>query len=75
LVAEVNDSVVGYAYASPYRPRAAYRFTVEDSIYIHPTHLGKVIGKILLPELIKQCQQSGARQIIAVIGDTDNPHR
>lgn len=73
LVAEAIDGVVGYAYASPYRPRAAYRFTVEDSIYIHPAHLGKGIGKLLLPEVIKHCQQGGARQIVAVISDTDSP--
>jgi phosphinothricin acetyltransferase len=73
LVAEVDGDVLGYAYATPYRPRAAYRFTVEDSIYVHPMHLGNGIGKLLLPELIRQCEQAGAKQIIAVIGDTDNP--
>jgi L-amino acid N-acyltransferase YncA len=72
LVAERNGSVVGYAYATPYRPRNAYRFTVEDSIYIHPEHVGKGLGKTLLSALISVCAQSGARQMIAVIGGSDN---
>jgi len=73
LVAEVDGRVDGYAYAAPYRPRAAYRFTLEDSIYIHPNHLGQGIGKLLLPELIAQCEAHGAKQMIAVIGGADNP--
>ena len=73
LVAEFEGSVLGYAYATQYRLRAAYRFTLEDSIYVHPMHISKGIGKLLLPELIAQCQEFGARQMIAVIGDTDNP--
>ena len=73
LVAEIEGSVLGYAYAAQYRSRAGYRFTLEDSIYVHPMHLGKGIGKLLLPELIARCQEVGARQMIAVIGDTDNP--
>jgi L-amino acid N-acyltransferase YncA len=72
LVLESNSSVVGYAYATPYRPRNAYRFTVEDSIYIHPEHLGQGLGKTLLSALINGCAQSGARQMIAVIGGSDN---
>jgi L-amino acid N-acyltransferase YncA len=72
LVLESNSSVVGYAYATPYRPRNAYRFTVEDSIYIHPEHLGQGLGKTLLSALINGCAQSGARQMIAVIGGGDN---
>lgn len=73
LVAEIEGSVLGYAYATQYRSRAAYRFTLEDSIYVHPMHAGKGIGKLLLPELIARCREVGARQMIAVIGDTDNP--
>ena len=73
LVAELEGRVVGYAHATPYRSRAAYRFTLEDSIYIHPLHIGKGIGKLLLPRLILECQESGAAQLIAVIGDTENP--
>ena len=73
LAAEMEGSVLGYAYAVQYRSRAAYRFTLEDSIYVHPMHIGKGIGKLLLQELIARCQEVGARQMIAVIGDTDNP--
>jgi L-amino acid N-acyltransferase YncA len=73
LAAEMKGSVLGYAYAVQYRSRAAYRFTLEDSIYVHPMHIGKGIGKLLLQELIARCQEVGARQMIAVIGDTDNP--
>ena len=73
LVAEIEGRVLGYAYAMQYRSRNAYRFTLEDSIYVHPMHVGKGIGKLLLPELIVRCQEVGARQMIAVIGDTDNP--
>ena len=72
LIAELNGVVVGYAYATPYRPRKAYRFTVEDSIYVHPDHAGKGLGKILLAELIQACEQGGAHQMIAVIGGSDN---
>ena len=70
LVAEQNGQVVGYAYANAYRPRPAYRFTVEDSIYIHPDHQGQGIGRALLAPLIAQCTDLGMRQMIAVIGDS-----
>jgi L-amino acid N-acyltransferase YncA len=73
LVADIEGRILGYAYATQYRSRAAYRFTLEDSIYVHPMHVGRGIGKLLLPELIARCQKVGARQMIAVIGDTDNP--
>jgi phosphinothricin acetyltransferase len=73
LVAEVDDRVDGYAYAAPYRLRTAYRFTLEDSIYIHPNRIGQGIGKLLLPQLIERSEQFGAKQMIAVIADTDNP--
>jgi len=72
LVAEVARTVVGYAYASPYRPRPAYRSTVEDSIYIHPDHARKGIGRLLLQELIALCEAQGYRQMVAVIGDSGN---
>jgi phosphinothricin acetyltransferase len=72
LVAEIDGSVAGYAYATLYRPRKAYRFTVEDSIYIHRDHAGKGIGAELLGRLIQSCQAWGARQMIAVIGGSDN---
>jgi len=72
LVAEAEGQITGYAYASRYRPRPAYRFTIEDSIYIHPEHVGKGIGRLLLSELIAQCEQGPWRQMIAVIGDSAN---
>ena len=72
LVAELDGTVTGYAYASRSRPRAAYRFTVEDSIYIHPGHTGKGVGGELLGRLIEACEARGARQMIAVIGGSDN---
>jgi L-amino acid N-acyltransferase YncA len=72
VVAEVEGAVVGYAYAVPYRPRPAYRFTVEDSIYIHPAHTGRGLGRLLLAEVIEACASVGYRQIVAVIGGSDN---
>lgn len=72
LVAEDNGIILGYAYAGPYRPRPAYRFTVEDSIYVHPDHARKGIGALLLPALISECEKLGLRQMIAVIGDSGN---
>ena len=72
LVAEHQQQIVGYAYASPYRPRPAYRFTVEDSIYIDPDHVGQGCGRALLAALIEHCEQGPWRQMIAVIGDTAN---
>lgn len=72
LVADDGGELAGYAYASPYRPRAAYRFTVEDSIYLHPEHAGKGLGGALLSRLIDACEHWGARQMVAVIGGSDN---
>ena len=72
LVAEVDGRVVGYAYAAPYRAREAYRFTLEDSIYIDPRLFGRGIGRTLLEVLISDCQHGGYRQMIAVIGDSQN---
>ena len=72
LVVEQDEAVVGYAYASPYRPRPAYRFTVEDSIYIDPVHAGRGCGRMLLASLIEHCEQGPWRQMIAVIGDSAN---
>lgn len=69
LVAERDHVTVGYAYAGPYRPRPAYRFTVEDSIYLHPDFLGQGVGRLLLDQLIEQCIVRGCRQMVAVIGD------
>jgi len=72
LVAARDDRILGYAYAGPYRPRPAYRYTVEDSIYIDPAEIGRGIGKLLLPALIQACDEAGRRQMIAVIGDSGN---
>lgn len=73
IVAEVAGKVVGYAYASFYRPRAAYRFTCEDSIYLHPDATGKGLGKAMLTELLAQSKAFGFKQMLAVItADTAN---
>jgi phosphinothricin acetyltransferase len=70
LVAEADGLVVGYAYAGPYRARPAYRFTVEDSIYLAPDAQGRGIGRALLHRLIDESVTRGYRQMIAVIGDS-----
>jgi phosphinothricin acetyltransferase len=72
LAAEEGGRMVGYAYANAYRPRGAYRFTVEDSIYIDPADVGRGCGRALLAALIEQCGQGPWRQMIAVIGDSAN---
>ena len=72
LVVEVDGAVAAYAYASPYRPRPAYRFTVEDSIYVHPAHTRKGLGGRLLGALIESSEAAGCRQMVAIIGDTGN---
>jgi L-amino acid N-acyltransferase YncA len=73
LVAARDERVIlGYAYAGPYRPRPAYRHTVEDSIYIDPAEIGRGLGKLLLPAIIQACEEAGRRQMIAVIGDSGN---
>ena len=72
LVAVVSDWIVGFAYAGPFRPRAAYRYTVEDSIYIAPDAVGSGVGRALLREVITVCERLGKRQMIAVIGDSGN---
>jgi phosphinothricin acetyltransferase len=68
LVAEYAGDVIGYAYAGQFRPRPAYRFTVEDSIYIAPAHVGRGLGGLLLRELMTRSLEAGARQMIAVMG-------
>ena len=73
LVAAKGDEILGYAYATVYRPRPAYRFTVEDSVYIREGVHGKGIGKALLQAVIDQCTASGYRQMLAVIGDASAP--
>lgn len=72
LVAEVAGEVLGYAYAGAYRPRAAYGNTVENSIYVRADTAGRGIGRQLLAALISACEALGFRQMIAVIGDSNN---
>jgi phosphinothricin acetyltransferase len=72
LVAEREGNVVGYSYAGPYHPRSAYRFTLEDSVYVDAAHVGQGVGRALLSRLIAVCEQGPWRQMIAVIGDSDN---
>lgn len=69
IVYEEDDLVAGYAYAGPFRARPAYRFIVEDSIYIDPKAKGRGIGRKLLEALIEICRRDGYRQFVAVIGD------
>ncbi|OGA99887.1 MAG: GNAT family N-acetyltransferase [Burkholderiales bacterium RIFCSPHIGHO2_12_FULL_69_20] len=72
LVAESAGQVLGYAYANHFRPRRAYRFCLEDSIYLHPDARGRGVGRLLLTELVGRCEAAGARQMLAVIGDAAN---
>lgn len=73
LVAVDEANIIcGYAYAGPYKTRSAYRFTVEDSIYVASTHLRRGIGHLLLASLIDICTKDGYRQMMAVIGDSQN---
>jgi L-amino acid N-acyltransferase YncA len=74
VVAEVTgqNEIAGYAYAGPYRPRSAYRFSVEDSIYLDPRFQGRGLGRTLLARLIEDATALGKRQMIAVIGDSAN---
>lgn len=67
-----NGEVLGYSYASAYRPRRAYRFTVENSIYVSPTAKGQGVGRLLLDALVARCTKDGYRLIVAVIGDSAN---
>lgn len=72
LVAEDEGRVLGFAYAGPFRPRAAYRYTVEDSVYIAPDAVGKGVGRAVLSAVIDACEMLGMRQVVAVIGDSGN---
>ena len=74
IVAEIEGEVAGYAYAGPYRARPAYRFTVEDSIYIDPAMQRRGVGRALLERLLVEAEAEGFRQMVAVIGDSNqNP--
>nr|WP_275098894.1 GNAT family N-acetyltransferase [Sedimenticola hydrogenitrophicus] len=72
LVAELDDRVVGYCYATTYRPRPAYRNTIEDSVYVADGMQGRGIGMALLAALIARCETGPWRQMVAVIGDSGN---
>ena len=72
LVAERAGQVLGYAYANHFRPRRAYRFCLEDSVYLHPDAQGQGLARALLAELMTRCEARGARQMLAVIGDAAN---
>ena len=72
LVAEAEGALLGYAYAAPFRPRSAYRFTVEDSIYVAPVRQRLGVGRGLLAALIERCTALGQRQMLAVIGGSEN---
>ena len=70
LVVEAGGRVAGYAYAVPWRPKPAYRYTVEDSVYLAPGWTGRGLGRLLLTALLAHCSRVGARQMIAVIADS-----
>jgi L-amino acid N-acyltransferase YncA len=72
LVAERDGAIAGYAYANAFRPRPAYRFCVEDSVYVAPHAQGRGVGRLLLVELIARCETAGARQMLALVGDSAN---
>lgn len=72
LVAADGDTILGYAYVGPYRPRAAYRNTVENSIYLRPDAAGRGLGGKLLAALIAETEALGFRQMVAVVGDSEN---
>ena len=72
LVADFGGTVAGYGYCSLYRARSAYRYALEDSVYVRPDAQGRGVGAALLAELIRRCEALGYRQLVAVIGDSAN---
>lgn len=72
LAAEIDGAVVGYSYVTPYRSRSAYRFTVENSVYVQEGLSGRGIGRALLSALLVACRKNAIRQMIAVIAGKDN---
>ena len=72
LTAELGGQVAGYGYCTLYRARSAYRYALEDSIYVRQDMVGRGIGRLLLAELVRRCEGLGYRQMIAVIGDSAN---
>ena len=72
LVAELEGAVGGYAYAAPYRPRPAYRYSLEVSVYVAPERQRAGLGRLLLASLVERCEALGCRQLVAVVGDSAN---
>jgi len=72
LVADFGGAVAGYGYCAPYRARSAYRYTLEDSVYVREDMVGRGVGTAILPELLRRCEALGYRQVVAVIGDSAN---
>lgn len=72
LVAEIEGRVAGFAYAVQFRPRPAYRYTVEDSVYVDSERVGRGVGRALLVELIARCEGARMRQMVGIIGDSGN---
>jgi L-amino acid N-acyltransferase YncA len=72
LVADLAGTVVGYGYCNVYRTRSAYRYAMEDSVYVRQDMAGRGVGTAILRELIRACERLGVRQLIAVIGDSSH---
>jgi L-amino acid N-acyltransferase YncA len=72
LVLEEGDQILGFAYGNWFKPRPAYRFSCEDSIYLAPEAAGQGLGRVLLTELLAQLERAGVRKVMAVIGDSAN---
>jgi phosphinothricin acetyltransferase len=72
LVADFGGTVAGYGYCSLYRTRSAYRYTLEDSVYVRPDAQGRGVGKALLAELVRRSEALGYRELVAIIGDSAN---
>lgn len=72
LVADIDGEIAGFAYANWFRERTAFHWTLEDSVYIHPARVGQGLGSQLLGELLRRSEEIGARQMLAVIGDSAN---
>ena len=71
-VVEIKGDIAGYSYASSYRPRIGYRYTVENTIYIDKNYRGQGLGRLLMEDLVACCEARGFRQMVAVIGDSNN---
>jgi phosphinothricin acetyltransferase len=72
LVAEENGEILGFAYLTQYRPRSAYRYAGEDSVYVRDDIRGQGVGKALVAALLRRAEERGFRQVFAVIGDSEN---